>query len=600
MTVSGRKSDVEMDHDGHPTLHHIPIFAYPEWADVEQVYAEKTGELLESDKVWKARDREMAKMADHGVKHDITLAECQRRGMKLVRSRWVDVRKALPDDPNGVRSRLVAQEINQGPRDDTFAGTPPLWVHRLIVASAATKRKADKGLRRLLARYDVSVAFFHAPSSGGICVKPPPDMFDGEHVWELDKAMNGTREASKRWAQFIQVKLVPAGFQVSAAIPNLYWHPEWSITVACHGDDFLAEGLPHDLDRLDELMKASFEVKVLPRIGDPSYGGEVSEGSHLNRIIRWNSNGFSWEADPKHSVLLTQELKLDKSKGVETPSCKETGKNERDVEEPLDPAEAKQFRHWTGMALYLSLDRPSIQFAASQCSSGMAAPTRLHMLQLKRLVRYLVKYPKEVWEYNLQDEPSAVQVYSDSDWATCQRTRKSMSCYAIRFGEHLLDTSCARQSTVALSSGEAEYYALTRGASAGLLVKDVLAELGREVKLDCLTDSSAAKGITARRGVGKVKHLDLRELWLQDKAENKELRVLKEGTVTNWADIGTKALDGSRIAELLQLMPLKRGVIAAFCLAGAAAQGERDGHEGSWLWYFVLIYPLASHLRHSE
>ena len=103
-------------------------------------------------------------------------------------------------------------------------------------------------------------------------------------------------------------------FQVSAAIPNLYWHPEWSITVACHGDDFLAEGLLRDLDRLDELMKASFEVKVLPRIGDPIHAGEVSEGSHLNRIIRWNSHGFSWEADPKHSVLLTQELKLDKSR----------------------------------------------------------------------------------------------------------------------------------------------------------------------------------------------------------------------------------------------------------------------------------------------
>ena len=58
--------------------------------------------------------------------HDITLAKCQRRGIKLVRSRWVDVRKALPDDPNGVRSRLVAQEINQGPRDDTFAGDS-LW-----------------------------------------------------------------------------------------------------------------------------------------------------------------------------------------------------------------------------------------------------------------------------------------------------------------------------------------------------------------------------------------------------------------------------------------------------------------------------------------
>ena len=59
-----------------------------------------------------------------------------------------------------------------------------------------------------------------------------------------------------------------------------------------------------------------------------------------------------------------------------------------------------------------------------------------------------------------------------------------MSYYAIRFGEHLLDTSWARQCTGALSSGEADYYDLRRGVSAGVLVKDVLVELDREVKLD--------------------------------------------------------------------------------------------------------------------
>ena len=40
-----------------------------------------------------------------------------------------------------------------------------------------------------------------------------------------------------------------------------------------------------------------------------------------------------------------------------------------------------------------------------------------------------------------------------------------MSCYVEMFGKHMIETSCARQSTVALSSGEAEYYALTRGVS---------------------------------------------------------------------------------------------------------------------------------------
>ena len=123
--------------------------------------------------------------------------EVKRRGLKLVRSRWIDTRKALPDDDRGVRSRLVAQELNLGPRDDTFGGTPPLWVHRLIVSSAATKRKSDRGQKRIISRYDVSVAFSHAPSTGGIAVMPPKDMFDGTNLWFLLKAMNGTRECKQ-------------------------------------------------------------------------------------------------------------------------------------------------------------------------------------------------------------------------------------------------------------------------------------------------------------------------------------------------------------------------------------------------------------------
>ena len=55
--------------------------------------------------------------------------------------------------------------------------------------------------------------------------------------------------------------------------------------MARHGDDFLAEGLAEDLDKLDEVMKANFEVKILPGIGDPNHGGEVVEGQHLHRII---------------------------------------------------------------------------------------------------------------------------------------------------------------------------------------------------------------------------------------------------------------------------------------------------------------------------
>ena len=377
----------------------------------------------------------------------------------------------------------------------------------------------------------------------------------------------------------------------------MYVHHEWDVSVACHGDDFLAEGLCDDLKRLDEVMRKHFEVKVLPRIGDPSYGGEVQEGTHLHRIIRaLPKGGFSWEADPKYAGQMAQSLELDDCKGVDTPASKDTGKNERDAAQVLSDAEAKKFRHLTGTALYLSLDRPTIQFTVSQIASGMQKPTKLHMMQLKRLVRYLVKHPVEQWIYEEQADCHTIHVYSDSDWGACKTTRKSMSNYAVKVGSHLLETSCGRQSVVALSSGEAEYYALTRAASAGLLVKGIYEELGRPKNLICLTDSSAAKGITNRQGVGKVKHLSLRELWLQDAVSKKLLKVQKEDTETNWADLGTKVLEGPRISQLLSMMPLKRGVIAASMLVAARAQCPNDEDDaGGWMlpFYILLIHVLG-------
>ena len=204
-----------------------------------------------------------------------------------------------------------------------------------------------------------------------------------------------------------------------------------------------------------------------------------------------------------------------------------------------------------------------------------------------------MKYPKEEWIYELQQEPDALHVYCDSDWAACAKTRKSVRSYAIKYGSHLLETSSPNQSVVALSSGEAEYYSLTRGASAGLLVKGVYEEMRKSVQLSCLTDSSAAKGITARKGVGKVKHLSLRELWLQDAVQEKRLKVYKVHTDVNWADLGTKILAGTRVLQLLRLLPLKRGaIIASMMTVGSCQPEEKDEENSGYFWMYLLIVHL--------
>ena len=247
----------------------------------------------------------------------------------------------------------------------------------------------------------------------------------------------------------------------------LPYHPVHDLMVCCHGDDFLASGEKQALEFLDRLMLEEYEVKILPKLGPPEHGGECAEGTHLHRKLTWTRDGYTWEADGKYAKLLVQELNLEGGKGVDTPASKETGKSDRHAEKELSAEEASEFRRLAGTALYLSLDRPTIQFAVSDITAGMAKPCRIHMHRLKRLARYLLKFPSEVWVYRYQESPRELVVYTDSDWAQDPKTRKSMSGYVEMFGSHMIETSCARQATVALSSGEAEYYALTRGVTAG-------------------------------------------------------------------------------------------------------------------------------------
>ena len=51
------------------------------------------------------------------------------------------------------------------------------------------------------------------------------------------------------------------------------------------------------------------------------------------------------------------------------------------------------------------------------------------MHRLKRLARYLLKFPSEVWVYKYQQAPKELIVYTDFDWAQDPKTRKSMSGY---------------------------------------------------------------------------------------------------------------------------------------------------------------------------
>ena len=103
----------------------------------------------------------------------------------------------------------------------------------------------------------------------------------------------------------------------------------------------------------------------------------------------------------------------------------------------------KAFQMLAARLNYIAQDDPTVQFAAKELCRKMSSATNQDFSKLKKLVRFLVGVEEEVlWEYPWQNEreATAIKIQVDSDWAGCERTRRSTSGGCITVGQHQLRT----------------------------------------------------------------------------------------------------------------------------------------------------------------
>ena len=178
----------------------------------------------------------------------------------------------------------------------------------------------------------------------------------------------------------------------------------------------------------------------------------------------------------------------------------------------------------------------------------MSKPTSRSEKKLKRLARYLLEYPRLTWRFVKNDKSNGsdyLDVYPDSDWAGDKVTRRSTSG-----GMAVLDWS-STQGTIAMSSGEAEYYALVKAAAEGLGIQSLAKDLGIDVTVRLWVDSSAAKSIVSRVGLGKVRHMEVKYLWAQEAHKMKRFEVRKIASAKNPADINTRPKSAAEMMSKL-------------------------------------------------
>ena len=187
----------------------------------------------------------------------------------------------------------------------------------------------------------------------------------------------------------------------------------------------------------------------------------------------------------------------------------------------------------------------------------------------------------------------------DSDWATDKADRRSTSAGIAQLGGCTILSYSRTQGSPALSSAEAEGYALGSGACEGLFICSVAKELSFDLKLVVYSDSTATISQHSKLGLGRMKHVELRFLFVKDLVKREELSLCKILGTENPADLGTKMLDVATHRYLCDLVGLKSTKHAVEEIKGHKRKSQSSGSVGLqnvWKGLRTLCLGLAPDL----
>ena len=205
--------------------------------------------------------------------------------------------------------------------------------------------------------------------------------------------------------------------------------------------------------------------------------------------------------------------------------------------------------------LYVDTD---LAFSSKELCREFSVPTMTSLQKLKRLVRYLCGMPRLVYMYKFQDMPMCLDLYVDTDFAGCKETRRSTSGGVVMIGGCCVKHYAKTQTTIALSSGEAELHGIAQGCAQALGIQSLCRDMGWNLEIVVHSDATAAIGIARRKGLGRIRHLDVTDLWIQDKIRSRQMKLQKIDGKKNCADVLTKYVDRTTMEAALKTMNMTK------------------------------------------
>ncbi|CAL2265939.1 unnamed protein product [Prunus armeniaca] len=364
------------------------------------------------------------------------------------------------------KARLVAKGYSQKPGIDfneTFAPVARLDTVRALVALAAQKNWK-------LFQLDVKSAFLNGVLSEEVYVDQPSGFViqgSEDKVYRLKKALYGLKQAPRAWYEEINSYFTRAGFHRSLSEATLYTKRSSSgiLIVSLYVDDIIYTGSSKEmmLEFKDEMMR-QYEMTDLGLL------------HHFLGLGVLQTDTCIFLHQKKYAKTLLDKFGLKDCKSVATPLAVNEKLSKVDGS---DLADETLYRQMVGSLLYLTATRPDIMFASSLLARFMHNPTKKHMGTAKRVLRYI----QGTISYGIAYEKGKGAVligYCDSDWSGSEDDMRSTSGYAFNLGSGVFSWASIKQSSVALSTAEAEYMSAAEATTQAVWLRFVLSDFGEE------------------------------------------------------------------------------------------------------------------------
>ena len=477
-------------------------------------------------------------------------------GANIMGSMWVyDIKWDGEGNRIKDKARLVAKGYTQQlgvDYNETWAGVTRLESVRMTAAVAA---KLDLKLWRI----DFVGAYLNSLTKEDIYMEQPEGFVEPgleNRKAKLVHTIYGTMQGGHDWWKTLDTTYNDLDYTTSRADPCVRYKKDgddYTLTDTYNDDVFGTSSSDEEIRKRKDEMGKIWDIKDVSE-NEYFLGMRVQQDLKLG-TIRLSQRPYWEQVLARYNLenIIPRNTPLPVGLLLDNDMSPKTDSEKREMKD-------KPYRSLLGSVMWGQLTtRPDLSFSVSLLARFQANPGLSHWSALLHVIGYI----KNTIDYGLtysRDGDLSPTAYVDADYGGCKDTRRSTSGYVFTMAGGAVSWSSKRQATVALSTVEAEYVAMSRCAQQMVWMRSWLDEVEIEHTTPGLIkgDNRGAIALTKNtKDHGKVKHINIRHHYIRDLLESGAIAIEYVPSTENLADLFTKLLPRDLHHRLLTALNFK-------------------------------------------